>query len=154
MLTVGHRPLYCTEKEFSDANGNVVGSAKHLKDVFEQDWKANKVDMMVCGHAHVYERQYPIYNGTIETKNPTNYTDLSDPLYLISGAGGCLGGLDKDHDFNRGIPWSFMSYNKEQGFGVLKVKRDKINRRQVTVNWQFFNDKGDLVDQFTLTKTK
>ncbi|KAG2372801.1 hypothetical protein C9374_013165 [Naegleria lovaniensis] len=155
LMTVGHRPIYSTEKGFSDANGNVVGDSKILQELFENDYKKYRVDMAICGHVHAYERQYPIYNGTIEQdqlKDPHNYINPQDTIYIVDGSGGSLGGMDPTHDFNTNIKWNYMRYNNDEGFGLLKIKRDSLTT--FTVNFQQFNDRGEVIDYFTMRKTQ
>jgi len=43
---------------------------------------------------------------------------------------------------------------KDEGYGILKVKRSSTNRRQATVNWEFHTAGNDaLVDSFELNQT-
>lgn len=101
------------------------------------------------------ERQHPIYNGTIEQdqlKDPHNYINPQDTIYIVDGSGGSLGGMDPNHDFNTNIKWNYMRYNNDEGFGLLKIKRDSLT--SFVVNFQQFNDRGQVIDYFTMRKTQ
>ncbi len=82
-----HRPLYCS------ANiGHCKRQAELMRNYFEQIFIDNKVDLIVSGHVHDYERGYPTANGKVDlmsvSNNNSTYTNPQYPVYLICGAGG------------------------------------------------------------------
>ncbi|KAG2387562.1 hypothetical protein C9374_001156 [Naegleria lovaniensis] len=155
LVVLGHRPIYSAVKGFSDANGNVLSRSKVLQNVWERVFYEGHVDLYTCGHVHAYERQYPVYNQTVETKsNPNNLTNPRDTVHLIVGTGGCIEGLELNEWYNKNIYWNYKIFNDDEGYALLRVKRDKTNRRQMTITWEFYSTTHDeLVDSFVMTKT-
>ena len=79
-----HRPLYVSY--------NVDFSAKDMIEFYEEIFYNAKIDLVLSGHTHAYERLFPIYNNTIDfdsIKNNTNvYNNPKYPTYLVCGTGG------------------------------------------------------------------
>ena len=85
IIVAGHRPWYLSKQ-------NVTGSiCWSCKDVFEPLLIKYNVDLVLSGHAHVYERQTPLANGKIDPKGLMN---PSSPWYITNGAAGHYDGLD------------------------------------------------------------
>jgi len=86
-----HRPLYCT----FDSDYHCGSSAQKMRELFEEIFMENKVDLILAGHVHAYERLYPIYNGDIDknsiSKDKSLYKSPKYPVYLVCGTGGCEG---------------------------------------------------------------
>jgi 3',5'-cyclic AMP phosphodiesterase CpdA len=75
-----HYPLItCTYK------GNEPQMAAQLTPLFEQ----YGVDLVFTGHAHTYERLYPILQGVpVHRDQDPFYEDPTAPIYVVSGCGG------------------------------------------------------------------
>jgi len=74
-----HPGITCTYKGDNDA---VI---EHFLPVFDR----YKVDVVFNGHAHTYERLYPIYKGSVVNKEQDPYyTDPQGTIYIVTGAGG------------------------------------------------------------------
>lgn len=74
-----HPGITCTYK------GNNEAVIHHLMPVFDRF----HVDVVFTGHAHTYERLYPIRNGEpVDAAQDPHYVDPSGTLYVVSGAGG------------------------------------------------------------------
>jgi hypothetical protein len=139
IIVVGHRPIYA-----SNAQQNSVpsGYAKFLQRSFEDLFYKWGVDLYIAGHEHYYERIYPTYANKVVS---TSYNNPTATTYLVSGAAGCIEGLEA---FNPGpVPaWSAKRYSADEGFGLLNVG-------PTTLNWQFIGaSDGTVRDEFTLTK--
>ena len=117
------------------------------------------VSIIFCGHNHNYERSYPITNSTInpetiEFNNSTlyNYTNLDDPIYIVSGGGGApLYGPDhckcSTHDFR-------AKFEKALHFILIDIKK-KATRTTLSLEaWGMPADFGELFlfDNITITK--
>ncbi|KAL9644005.1 hypothetical protein ABK040_005473 [Willaertia magna] len=151
VITLGHRPLYSTGIHFSNAKGEPIKDAENLRSLFEPMWHKNGVDLNVVGHVHTYERQYPVYNLTVETKEKSNYKNLKDTIYVTNGSGGCIEGLDFEFDFHHHTDWHNFGYTKDEGYAILNVKR--TGSRSATLSWKFYNaGKNELIDSFTINK--
>jgi hypothetical protein len=85
-----HRPLYCSMPPTMGDNCN--GSAKNMRDLIEEIINKNKVDLVLSGHVHSYERLYPIYNKQIDKESIKNNNNTYDnpkyPAYVVCGVGG------------------------------------------------------------------
>lgn len=74
-----HPGITCTYKKNNEA---VI---THFLPLFDR----YKVDAVFTGHAHTYERLYPIRQGqTVSVEQDPHYTDPEGTLYITSGAGG------------------------------------------------------------------
>jgi len=82
-----HRPLYC-----SAVSNHCEKSAYIMKDFFEDIFYNGKVDLVLTGHLHSYERLLPIYNNEIDYNSviiDTNiYFNPRFPTYVTCGTGG------------------------------------------------------------------
>ncbi|KAL9655916.1 hypothetical protein ABK040_007537 [Willaertia magna] len=150
VIALGHRPIYSSEKKYSNNNGNVIGESEHIKAAFEKLFYRNHVDLYIAGHVHTYERTYPVYKEKVESKEENNYHNLRYPIHIVDGAGGCTEGLNKDKSFHKDIDWNVKRYTKDEGYGLMNVKRLE---KSVVLTWKFYNaGKDELIDSFTLTK--
>ncbi|KAL9655932.1 hypothetical protein ABK040_007553 [Willaertia magna] len=150
VITLGHRPIYSTDKNYANENGNAIGETKYIKAAFEELFYKNHVDLYIAGHVHTYERTYPVYKEKVESKEENNYHNLRYPIHIVDGAGGCIEGLNKDKDFPYDIDWNVKRYTKDEGYGLMNVKRLE---KSVVLTWKFYNaGKDELIDSFTLTK--
>lgn len=74
-----HPGITCTYKKNNEA---VVANFLPLFDRY-------RVDVAFTGHAHTYERLYPIRGGQpVGVEQDPHYTDPEGTLYIVSGAGG------------------------------------------------------------------
>jgi len=79
LIVYFHHPgITCTYKKYNNA---VIDNFVPLFDRFG-------VDVVFCGHAHTYERTYPIANGqTVSEDMDPHYVDPQGTVYIVSGAG-------------------------------------------------------------------
>lgn len=85
IIVGGHRPWYLSH---SNSSGTICWMCK---DVFEPIFVKYGVDLVLSGHAHVYERQAPLNNGVID---PNELNNPSSPWYITNGAAGHYDGMD------------------------------------------------------------
>jgi len=130
IIVMMHRPLYCTNT-LHDCNGDAALLRDYLEDLFYK----NKVDVVITGHVHAYERTFPVYHQKL---------DSTAPIYLLNGAGGdkeqLEGGWNQPQE-----SWSanrFAIY----GYGLLEITK-------TTLQWNFIAaNNGSILDSFTLQK--
>lgn len=72
-----HHPWYCSNTKHND-------SAWFMKDEYEDLFHQHKVDLVLQGHVHAYERTYSIYNWKV---------DPSGPVFITNGHAGTGEGL-------------------------------------------------------------
>ncbi|KAK3086811.1 hypothetical protein FSP39_023855 [Pinctada imbricata] len=115
IVAMGHRPMYCSNKDADDCSGRIFGYwVKHgLEDLFQ----GQGVDLVIQAHEHSYERLWPVYNEKIIAKN---YVDPEALVHVTSGAAGCGEIVDK---MGEPDPWSaFRADTKSfHSFGKLIV---------------------------------
>ena len=94
-------------------------------------YDANGVDFVMNGHAHAYERSYPIKAGQ-------NVADGKGPVYVVEGGAGA-----DPYDVS---PQSFTAFaQKTFGYALLDFAGS-------TVKLTAKDDAGNLIDQYQLTK--
>ena len=99
IITLGHRPMYCSTDDRDDCKnkesiirrGLPLLHAYGLEDLFYK----YAVDIEIWAHEHTYERLWPlydykVYNGSLEQP----YTNPSAPVHIITGSAGCNEYLD------------------------------------------------------------
>ena len=102
LIVFGHRPPYCSANmtavgrrlyspPIERHNVDCISAAPQVRAAFEDFWYDYKVDLMISGHVHAYERFTPVYRNQ---SVPCEYEDLHTcvnaeaPLYVITGTPG------------------------------------------------------------------
>lgn len=126
-----HRPFYC-------ARDNECGSLLISQGV-EEVLHNNKVDIVLTGHEHTYERTYSVYNKTVVE---------GAPMYLMQGGSGNREGNNGDYPPLSELPSWVAAVDNKIGYGVLTLSEDAS-----TITWEFFQSAGmKVTDMVTLTK--
>uniref|UniRef100_K3WND8 Purple acid phosphatase n=1 Tax=Globisporangium ultimum (strain ATCC 200006 / CBS 805.95 / DAOM BR144) TaxID=431595 RepID=K3WND8_GLOUD len=147
-LIVGmHRPLYtiCT----SSKAGASTGEALPVQKAFEELFIKYKVDLVVSGHVHGYERQYPIAHSQPVldgvSSDSATYMSPKAPVYIISGAPGSPEGLVR-YKKNSERAWNARFDDTYNGIGLLQVAPR-------TLSWSFAStDSSQTLDSFAIVK--
>ena len=126
IIAMMHRPLYCSV-DWSLPNPckatiNCCTRAAYLRDIFEEIFYNNSVDIVIQAHQHNYERMTPIYkNQSLIRENDNNHTYYSPkaPVYIMNGNAGNDEGYN---DYISKTPqlWSVAVF-QEFGYGNLLV---------------------------------
>ncbi len=130
-----HRPLYSGSGSKNDG----------MRDMHHPLFQKYNVDLVLAGHAHNYQRTYPLnYNEDrpgrplILDHQQSQYTNQSGTVFAIVGTGGMsIHGADKK-------PYLASMY---EGSGCLNVE---INDK--SLNAEFYTDNGKTIDHFTIVK--
>ncbi len=79
-----HRPIYCS-MDAERCKSETVIMRNCLEDIFR-----DRVDLVIAGHLHNYERSLPVYNNKVDTTGviDNTYNNPKYPTYLICGTGG------------------------------------------------------------------
>jgi acid phosphatase type 7 len=67
-------------------------SKQNQKPVYglEELFFSHRVDMYICGHEHIYERQWPVHDNKILNGSVSSpYTNPKAPVYIVTGSAGC-----------------------------------------------------------------
>ena len=96
-----------------------------MVDVFDH----RQVNLVLCGHNHMYERTHPLRGGRIVPPG-------QGTVYVTTGAGGA--GL---YVFRPAPPDYMAVWNAEQhGFTIIDVSDDLLHVRQVGEEKQYIDD--------------
>ncbi|KAE9281789.1 hypothetical protein PF008_g27795 [Phytophthora fragariae] len=117
-----HRPMYTIRSCDPDGVPNNDYEARNVQEAFEELFIKYKVDLVLQGHVHAYERHYPTANNSAimagVSKDDMTYTNPKAPVYVISGAAGGPEGHFKYK--NPPSPeWLVLMDNKH--FGITKL---------------------------------
>ncbi|XP_059651941.1 probable inactive purple acid phosphatase 27 [Cornus florida] len=122
IIFTGHRPMYTSSK----GNAIIPNVDEKFVEAVEPLLLANKVDLVLFGHVHNYERTCAVYqnqckgmpkkdgNG-IDTYDSTNY---AAPVHAIIG----MAGFTLDKSSNSGDSWSLKRISE---FGYVRVHATK-----------------------------
>jgi acid phosphatase type 7 len=100
-----------------------VGGALLVDQGGEEVLYKNKVDIVLTGHEHTYERTYPVYNHTQQD---------GAPIYLLQGGSGNREGNNGNYPPLSELPsWVAATYN-QIGFGLLTQSGDGKE-----ISWKF-----------------
>ena len=116
-----------------------------LADVSTADLVPCAACLLLSPQVHWYERLYPVFgNGSVAQ---TSYAQPPAPVYVISGAAGCVEGHQE-------MPSSLQPYtafvdNTHWGLGLLSVE----SAEKLVWRWYASDTKAEI-DSFTLTKAK
>lgn len=126
IVVMAHLNMYCTPN-WTDPNvyhdyNECLEDAENFKSYSEELFYENKVDFVIQGHVHNYERDTAIYrNESISNVNDTFYSYVTPqaPVYIVSGNAG------NDHGHNDPISDTFQPWTRymteEYGVGELYV---------------------------------
>ena len=137
-----HRPIFSSDSFEHEQHipGSVIPT--HLEPLFLK----YKVDLVVTGHCHFYERIYPSVNGTVMIPTPSDvYINPNATCYVVQGTGGAYG---SDEPTSPQPSWSAVRVSHLYGVGVLDANTTHLIYR-------FLLEKDDTVfDQFTIVKAR
>ncbi|GMF25453.1 unnamed protein product [Phytophthora lilii] len=142
-----HRPLY--DVAGCDDNGVPTDQNAYVQSAFEALFIKYKVDIVLTGHQHYYERQLPIANNKAVLDGVSGdyktYNNPQAPIYILTGAAGNVENLT---DAPKGTaPWSAAVDYTHFGYSTLEANRTMLS-------WKFISaaDKS-VTDEFVMYKT-
>ena len=132
-----HQPFYSGSG--SDNSG--------MRDMYHPLFEKYSVDLVLTGHAHNYQRSYPLNYNVARSDRPlivdhekSQYINSSGTVFAIVGTGGeSIQSVDKK-------PYHASIY---EGFGCLNVQIDGNLLRA-----EFYSDEGNTIDHFVLIKNQ
>ncbi|CAI5735620.1 unnamed protein product [Hyaloperonospora brassicae] len=146
-LFVGmHRPIYSIADSSNDA---LVGQTRSVQVAFEKLLLRYKVDVVLTGHQHYYERHLPVaknkpvMNG-VSAKH-TLYKNPKAPVHLLVGGAGQSEGLSSAP--TNGASWNAVTDYEHTGYAMLRANR-------TTLSWKYISSADEsILDHFTMVKT-
>jgi hypothetical protein len=148
-----HEPAYCSDRMFSAAH-----SMRVLDDIFDR----GKVDIVFNGHAHNYERTFPLRPaagvasgkskaelGQIEMDRSFDGILNTHPrgtIHIISGGGGApLFGLSQQDKPSSWLPVTARYIANVHSLTVCQIVGRRLTLKQIS-------EEGRLLDKLTITK--
>ncbi|MHA8065855.1 purple acid phosphatase family protein [Aquirufa sp. ROCK2-A2] len=148
-----HKPPYTKGSHDSDFEKDLILMRKNVTPIFEK----YKVDVVIAGHSHVYERTYALQGHTelnksfdpnkhiVESKKGENKYVVDNNgqgvIYVVCGSGGKVGGKQKEYPLNAAI----YSNNQEGGSMIFDIKNRTLMAKWIASN-------GKVLDQFSIQK--
>jgi acid phosphatase type 7 len=156
-----HHPPYTMGSHNSDTEKDLVA----IRENFIKHLEEQGVDLIICGHSHVYERSKLIkgHYGMEETFDPKKHeinssTGLYDEsknsapylktshnnqgtVYVVSGSAGQLGGAKPAYPHNA----MYYSENKVGGAVMLEIEGNRLDLKWICSD-------GEVRDHFTMMK--
>ncbi|KAG1697990.1 hypothetical protein DVH05_015474 [Phytophthora capsici] len=87
-----HRPMYTIRSCEADGVPNNDYEALNVQEAFEELFIKYKVDLVLQGHVHAYERHFPTRNGSVVMEGVSNdaktYKNPQAPVYVVTGIAG------------------------------------------------------------------
>ena len=150
IVTMGHRPMYCSNKDSDDCTkyeslirgGLPLMHAYALEPLF---YKAG-VDLELWAHEHSYERMWPLYNRTVYNGTNQPYTDPVAPVHIVTGSSGCQ--ENTDAFILNTPPWSAFR-SSDYGFSRMTVH----NASHLYFEQVSDDQEGKVIDSFWLRKS-
>lgn len=140
IVAYGHRPLYCSTKDYYDCH---IGSVK-LRKLFEPLFQEFGVDLYLTGHLHNYERSWPISDGEVEKQG---YDQPKGTVHVVIGSAGDDEGLT---DKWESVPsWSAVREGKNVGYAEIVF----ANASTCIFTYRE-SDTRAVIDSFTLRKDR
>uniref|UniRef100_A0A8C5QW07 Purple acid phosphatase n=1 Tax=Leptobrachium leishanense TaxID=445787 RepID=A0A8C5QW07_9ANUR len=149
IITMGHRPMYCSNNDQDDCTqhesvvrSGLPGGQYGLEDLLYK----YGVDLEIWAHEHSYERLWPVYNYTVYNgSTETPYTNPRAPVHLITGSAGCSERLDPF------IPspseWSAL---RVEDYGYTRIHI--ANSTHINIQQVSDDQDGQIVDDIWLIK--
>ncbi|CAJ0582446.1 unnamed protein product, partial [Mesorhabditis spiculigera] len=150
IITMGHRPMYCSDFDGDDCTkyesiirtGLPGTHAYGLEKLFYN----HGVDLAIWAHEHSYERMFPVYDRTVYNGTKSPYLDPPAPVHVVTGSAGCR--ENTDQFVKHPPPWSaFRSSN--YGFSLMQVHNSThLHFQQVAAA------KDEVEDDFWIVRTR
>ncbi|KAE8965857.1 hypothetical protein PF011_g28140 [Phytophthora fragariae] len=145
-----HRPMYTIRSCGPDGVPNNDYEARNVQEAFEELFIKYKVDLVLQGHVHTYERFYPTANNSaimdgVSRDNKT-YENPQAPVYVITGTAGGPEGL-----FVYQVPpspeWLVLMDNKHFSITRLSVTPTNLTLAKIE------SATGIIHDEFSIIKS-
>jgi hypothetical protein len=111
-----HRPMYCSNSNECPNNGG-----QRLRQQGEKLMNDLKINLVLNGHVHSYERTFPVFNWTA---TQLDYSEPSSTVHIVQGASGNREGVE---GFPVDLPQWSAGRASEVGFGLLSVAESELS---------------------------
>jgi hypothetical protein len=139
-----HRIMYTSPTSCSSC-----GALSDLRETYHPLFDKYGVDFVLQGHAHDYQRSYPLQydqkdeeDPIVTDKNSGKYNDPKGEIYAIVGTGG-----EDLHALKSKS--SFIASQNDARFGHLNLDTSKSATTKI-LNGQFIGNDGKIMDEFQI----
>ena len=146
IIVLTHRQQYSSHC----GNHDSCDPIKKLRDTYHPLFEKYGVDLLFSGHAHNYQRTYPLSYNKINSSQPiindngkTEYTSPKGMIQIVVGTGG----IDFDRFTNQE---PFIVFQQDSSYGFLNV--DVADNGNVLIGKYYSND-GKVLDEFKIIKS-
>jgi len=137
LIVSGHRPMYCSDT--AEWSAHCPGA--YFQTVIEPLFHKYSVDMYLCGHMHMYERIFPVLNGTVVADGNV-YVNPTSTAHVVQGTAGVF--TDTEYVSPQPV-WSALR-NDYWGYGRMTVNATHLQ-------YQFQHEEDySTVDEFWIIK--
>ncbi|XP_018432420.1 PREDICTED: acid phosphatase type 7 [Nanorana parkeri] len=149
IITMAHRPMYCTNfnsddcaKVNSTTRTGLPGGQYALEELFYK----YGVDLEIWAHEHSYERLWPVYDNKVYNgSTDAPYTNPRAPVHITTGSAGCNERLDPFFPLYR--EWSAV---RIEDYGYTRIHIS--NRTHIHIQQVSDDQNGQIVDDIWLIK--
>uniref|UniRef100_A0A0N4ZIJ6 Purple acid phosphatase n=1 Tax=Parastrongyloides trichosuri TaxID=131310 RepID=A0A0N4ZIJ6_PARTI len=146
-----HRPLYCFTKyhieECNEYENSMIRRGYGDMPGLEEYFHKYSVDLVLYGHEHSYERNYPVYNRTVYQYTNNIYYNSPATTYILSGAGGCERcTVEKEISNTEVLPFS-ATRSLEIGYTLIHV----LNHTHIK-GQQIGTENKKIIDSYWIVK--
>ncbi|XP_058052308.1 acid phosphatase type 7 isoform X4 [Ahaetulla prasina] len=149
IITMGHRPMYCSNNDKDDCTQYESIVRKGLKPNrygLEDLFFKYGVDLTLWAHEHSYERLWPVYNYKVYNgSTAAPYTNPRTPVHIITGSAGCKEQLDPFIPDPR--EWSAVRI-EDYGYARMQI----FNMTHLWLEQVSDDQNGKVVDKIWLIK--
>ena len=145
IIVTFHEPAYTSPNSCSSCK-----AATSIRDIYHPIFDQYRVDLVLEGHVHNYQRSYPLaYNENNPSKplitayNKNNYIDPKGSIFAVVGTGGI-----NLHSLAGKEP--FIVNQQDSKFGFLNIYFSDEGK---AMDAQFIANDGSVLDQFSITKS-
>lgn len=152
IITMGHRPMYCSNNDGDDCtkrNGIIRKGVPFIHALgLEKLFYDNGVDLEFWAHEHSYERLWPVYDWKVYNGSYQEpYTNPKAPVHITTGSAGCK----ERHDPFKLTPAGWSAFrNSDYGYTRMQI----INSTHLYLEQVSDDKKGAIVDKMMLIKDK
>ena len=145
IIVMTHRQQYSSHC----GNHDSCDPIKKLRDTYHPLFEKYGVDLLFSGHAHNYQRTYPLSYNKINSSQPiindngkTEYTSPKGMFQIVVGTGG----IDFDRFTNQE---PYVAYQQDSSYGFLNV--DVADNGNVLIG-RYYSNNGTILDEFKVVK--
>uniref|UniRef100_A0A3P8UJ37 Purple acid phosphatase n=1 Tax=Cynoglossus semilaevis TaxID=244447 RepID=A0A3P8UJ37_CYNSE len=154
IITMGHRPMYCSDDDQDDCTkfdsyvrlgrNDTKPPAPGLEDLFYR----HGVDLELWAHEHTYERLWPVYGDKVYNGSKEQpYQNPKAPVHIITGSAGCREKTDLFNPNPR--DWSAFR-STDYGYTRMQV----VNTSHIYLEQVSDDQYGNVIDSIWVVKEK